>query len=532
MLKKIHAMALCALLGSTNLLAQKRVAGMNLSPSSYGSIPKKPQTDPTKDAKRIEFVASLKQWFPPVRNQEKTHTCLAHAVTSAFTAQEARSTGRTTPEDKQKLLYSAGYSYRAATSSPACDAGLGLDEFAKGLQESGILRNHLSPDICIPKIDSKLLEKANKNILEAFHILFECKNNSNAVLMIKEAITCQNPVVIGLSGLDADASFRNLKSKSGEDCLWKPSVAQPCKCANCYEGHAVCIVGYDDYKFGENEGGFEILNSDGDEWGNKGYAWISYRDLVKFTSVAIEILPFCVSDIATVPQPSKSAPTQPEKEKFNSNIRLKKPGSGTILETDQTNVSTLGSLKIGSSPSGKSGNQNTQILYESHRVTKPMKTGDRYQIDLENHENAYVYVFNVDMQNNFDILFPHKEAHESAFIQEQQKVTLPSKSTAIQLGEVTGKDYLCIFLSNTALNIDLVKQTILAKQGDFYDRLVSAVEVVTTPQMGKIPEKPKPTKQKHSITKLGNPKQYIETKLELNGGKKALVPIVIEFDHQ
>jgi hypothetical protein len=43
-------------------------------------------------------------------------------------------------------------------------------------------------------------------------------------------------------------------------------------------GHAICIVGYDDTKFG---GAFEIVNSWGESWGKDGFIWIKYKDIYK-----------------------------------------------------------------------------------------------------------------------------------------------------------------------------------------------------------------------------------------------------------
>lgn len=40
--------------------------------------------------------------------------------------------------------------------------------------------------------------------------------------------------------------------------------------------HAMCIVGYDDYKYG---GAFLVVNSWGNDWGNKGFFWVKYNQL-------------------------------------------------------------------------------------------------------------------------------------------------------------------------------------------------------------------------------------------------------------
>jgi hypothetical protein len=52
------------------------------------------------------------------------------------------------------------------------------------------------------------------------------------------------------------------------------------------DSHAMCIVGYDDTKFG---GAFEIVNSWGDNWANSGFIWIRYDDLYKMYPTFIKI---------------------------------------------------------------------------------------------------------------------------------------------------------------------------------------------------------------------------------------------------
>ncbi len=47
------------------------------------------------------------------------------------------------------------------------------------------------------------------------------------------------------------------------------------------DGHAVCIVGYDDNRYG---GAFKYLNSYGPRWGDNGYGWITYS---AFNSVSV-----------------------------------------------------------------------------------------------------------------------------------------------------------------------------------------------------------------------------------------------------
>jgi hypothetical protein len=47
--------------------------------------------------------------------------------------------------------------------------------------------------------------------------------------------------------------------------------------------HAMCIIGYDDSKFG---GSFELMNSYGPEFGDNGFVWITYADIKKYLNEA------------------------------------------------------------------------------------------------------------------------------------------------------------------------------------------------------------------------------------------------------
>jgi len=73
---------------------------------------------------------------------------------------------------------------------------------------------------------------------------------------VKKSLADDNPVIIGICVPD---SFSDAKD------IWTPENGESRKPEN---GHALCVVGYDDKKYG---GAFEIMNSWGEEWGNNGF---------------------------------------------------------------------------------------------------------------------------------------------------------------------------------------------------------------------------------------------------------------------
>jgi hypothetical protein len=90
---------------------------------------------------------------------------------------------------------------------------------------------------------------------------------------VKVALALDMPVLVGMYPSD---SFNDL---IGAD-VWSPTATEEPVAAN---GHAMCIVGYDDNKYG---GAIEILNSWSDQWGTGGYIWVTYDDFLRFAAGA------------------------------------------------------------------------------------------------------------------------------------------------------------------------------------------------------------------------------------------------------
>ena len=101
----------------------------------------------------------------------------------------------------------------------------------------------------------------------------------NFVDNVKQAIAYKLPVVIGMSYLPSMGIYNsNDQYGVSSDGLWTPNPNEAVD-----GGHALCVVGYDDYKFG---GSFRIVNSWGSGFGDNGYMWVRYNDFKNFTKEA------------------------------------------------------------------------------------------------------------------------------------------------------------------------------------------------------------------------------------------------------
>jgi C1A family cysteine protease len=89
----------------------------------------------------------------------------------------------------------------------------------------------------------------------------------------KAALANQVPIY---GSLRVYQSFSSLAS-AGENALYNSFIGGQSI------GHAVVVVGYDDNKFG---GAFKIMNSYGQSWGDNGFFWVRYNDILEAFSAA------------------------------------------------------------------------------------------------------------------------------------------------------------------------------------------------------------------------------------------------------
>jgi C1A family cysteine protease len=97
-----------------------------------------------------------------------------------------------------------------------------------------------------------------KNFLKLFQ---PTTRGQQRIYEVRKAIMRGNPVIIELS---INNGFRTLKDAR----TWN-ATSDPSNAGTQY----VVVVGYD-----EERRAVEILNSNGREWGNGGYIWVSYED--------------------------------------------------------------------------------------------------------------------------------------------------------------------------------------------------------------------------------------------------------------
>lgn len=104
-------------------------------------------------------------------------------------------------------------------------------------------------------------------------------NNPEVIKTIKSCVSNDIPVISAFS-ITKSLYPRSSSNPRGVTStgLWTPSGIEGNE-----GGHAMTIIGYDDYKYG---GSFRIVNSWGRNYGDGGYIWMKYSDFKKYATEA------------------------------------------------------------------------------------------------------------------------------------------------------------------------------------------------------------------------------------------------------
>ena len=224
---------------------------------------------------------SMRKYCPPVM-QQTGMSCVgwssAYAALSVLYNMEYDIT-----DEDEKFLHAFDpnfiYSLIANEGDIDCEEGTFFDDAMKVLQTYGCKKMFLpNQTSCNSVISDRSKSYGKPYRINTFYIPDEnfytssIKEKTNT---IKNVIAEKTPVIIGAN---TTASIAPLGSENGSvtnNGLWDPKDYEKVD-----GGHAMCVIGYDDYKFG---GAFEIMNSWGSDYGDNGFNWIKYDDFFRLT---------------------------------------------------------------------------------------------------------------------------------------------------------------------------------------------------------------------------------------------------------
>ena len=419
---------------------------------------------------------SLKQYCPAVGSQGVYQTCVGWAVGyAARTISEAVRQGwnstNTITNEAFSPLFVYGNIKNAETRN--CNTGTNIENALKLLKNTGVVKKRSFDALCVETVKSSLLSEAAKYKIDDYFLLFGPEHTEEqAVNTTKKAIAENCPVIIG---------FKIYESFNTQvlDCWDGPSGR--------HTGyHAMCVVGYDDNKYG---GAFLLMNSWGSNWGNGGYVWVKYKDYSDYTHDALELYMKPKETTTKTPTTTKTTTTTVTKNKFAGNLSLK-------LSTGKPLKVTLG----------------TSNGLKRYRVTESLISGTRYRIYLGNNQPCYVYVFSGDQQNNVAVNFPADNKTSAALTYSTNDIALPGETTWLELDDTKGTDYLCVLFSKYSVDINSLLNHLKNGKGNFYDKVKSGF-----------------SKYLASQSDINYNSGKISFSATTSG---AMVPLIVEFSHK
>lgn len=377
---------------------------------------------------RIPASASLEKYIPSRRNQGQQGSCVGWASTyAARTIIEAKATGK----DPNSVVFSPAFVYNQIRLNNKCEGAYML-EALKTLKGNGAVPFSEFPyneNSCTNTPGSREMQLAKQYTIENYTRLTESGiSHKVSTDAIKQHLANGGPVVIGMM---VPPSFDRAKG------VWQPTNTER-QNSGKYGGHAMCVIGYDDNKQG---GAFRIMNSWGEDWGDKGLIWVTYSDFEIFTREAY--------GVAAPLEYVREEENLPEDYfKIQMGLWLRNGNSGNYMALKKTGTNTF---------------ENTTAL----------KKGDSFKVGVNNGNVAYIYIFGAEASGESYQLFPY--AKTSAYFNITGTRLFP-KEKSFTVDEVGNKDYMAIVVSKEELSPEQINASINAsKKSTYAERVTEAL---------------------------------------------------------
>ena len=250
--------------------------GLILDSKEYNNTRQwEPKNEQGFSASDLPSSISYRKYTPNIQSQEDEATCVGWSVAYAqLSTQQNLLMGVTNPTEKifRSMDPFFLYGYIKDYSDKWCQEGTSIAYAMQVLMEKGT-----KPWIWDPWLacNSRTTFSEFTTALASNYVIsdYTAVPYDDLVLNVKKALFYELIVSVGVNLTE---SFQ--AGSAAKYGLWTPSSSE-----KPIGGHAMCVVGYDDTKFG---GAFEVMNSWGKEYGDRGFVWIKYSDFKKYVAEA------------------------------------------------------------------------------------------------------------------------------------------------------------------------------------------------------------------------------------------------------
>ena len=382
--------------------------------------------------------ANLQKYAPAVGDQGKQGSCVAWS--SAYGARTILESVRT-GADPNALKFSPAFLYNQI-GLDGCE-GSYINRAMDFMSQKGSVPYETFPysdQDCSRQPNQQMLDQARQFKMRGSNRLTVGDRTDQIDLRaIKENLSQGAPVVIGMM---VGGSY--MQPMMGQD-VWNPTQDDASMMG--FGGHAQCVVGYDEAKYG---GAFLIMNSWGPQWGNNGFAWVRYKHFKYFVREAygLESMP-AVGVAANKP--------------FECEI-------GLVQVTYDSKRTVAGDYI----PLKKSSDN----VFET---VSAVRAGTRFKMEIRNQSECYIYVFGKETDGSSYTLFPYPKSDDPARTKYSPFCGIAGyrlfpKDKSMQPDSIGTKDVMAVVVSKDSLNwSSLNTQLSQNKSGDYGERLKAAL---------------------------------------------------------
>lgn len=413
-----HLLFIFSLFTATGSFAQY-ATGDNTSAAEFDAILKTADRA-SRDFMNLPTSFSIKKYAPVPQNQGQYGTCVAWSgAYAARTISYGIQRNLLHTDSIKKYAFSAGYLYYKIkeTNDTGCIKGATILNAMKVMTANGAMLKKEGPADCTLLLpDTAEQQKASPYKIKDFLAINRTFDSitKNDIIKIKKSLTEKKPVLISLKIYE---SFEKVTQIG----IWSP----PADDVKLPASHAMCITGYDDKIAG---GAFEVMNSWGTKWGNKGYCWLSYKQVMKEGIYAVELMDF-----------------EPGKTELSGNIefvKMNNAGADIPLTVTRKKINS-GNVIVPA---------NEKADYSLYQLTQTLKTGDQFKMKFSTNSKSYIYVFAEDNKKVISPLFPPDPMISAAINSVNATYYFPSDSTRARLDNTVGKENFCILYSKSEID--------------------------------------------------------------------------------
>ena len=373
--------------------------------------------------------ANLQRFCPTPQNQGSQGSCVAwSSAFAAHTILESAKTGKQ-PND---VAFSPSFMYNQI-GLDGCQGSYIIRAMEFMTKQGGVPYEQFvyNEQDCQTQPGNQLQQEASQYRMRGFNRLsLGDRNDAVDLRAIKENLAQGAPVIIGMM---VGQSF--MQPMMGQD-LWVP--AQGDRSMMGFGGHAMCVVGYDEKKYG---GSFLLMNSWGQEWGTNGFAWIRYGDFQTYVREAYGVSPMHAG---------------------NQNVQQFSCEVGLVsVEYDGKKTVAGDYIPL----KNESGNR--------FETTAPVRSGTKFKMEIKNTTECYVYVFGKETDGTSYTLFPYPRADDATKTKYSPfcgitGVRLFPKDKSMTPDSIGIRDVIAVVISKKELNWYQLNQQISANPSSDY----------------------------------------------------------------